>query len=166
MTSALLVVDMQESLLSDETPNPGEIVAAVADLVARARAAEAPVVWITDSRVGPDGALIAAFAPAEDDLRIVKSVADAFAETDLDVELTMRAVERVVICGMQSDACVTGTTTGASDLGYEVVLAADAHTTHDFEGRDWRAEIAAANAALGGLDRVEVRPAAEIDFAD
>jgi len=164
MATALLVVDMQVSLLTDETPNPDEIVGAVADLVARARAAGAPVVWITDSRVEPDAALIAGFVPAGDELQVVKSVRNGFEETDLDAELTMLAVDRVVICGMQSDACVTGTTTGASDLGYEVVLARDAHTTHATDGRDWRAAIAAANEALARLDRVEVLTAAEIVF--
>ena len=164
MATALLVVDVQVSLVADETPNPAEILAAVAALVARARAAGAPVVWITDTRVGPDGALHPSLKPVAGELRVVKQRADAFDGTDLDAELTMLAVDRVVICGMQSDACVDGTTRGASALGYEVVLAGDAHTTHAWGGRDWQAVVAGQNTALGAVERVQVRPSAAIAF--
>jgi nicotinamidase-related amidase len=37
----------------------------------------------------------------------------------------------VVICGYASEFCVDTTTRRAAALGYRVVLAADAHTTHD-----------------------------------
>lgn len=162
MQTALLVIDMQVSLLEDETPNPGEIVPAVQALVAAARATGVDVIWITDSRVGPDGALIADFVPDETELRIVKGECNAFEDTDLEAELTILGVERLVVCGMQSDACIDGTVRGAAANGFHVVLAADAHTTHDFDGRDWRAVIAEENTALGALDRVEARRSSEI----
>jgi nicotinamidase-related amidase len=167
MQTALLVIDMQASLLQDETPNPDEIVPAVQALVAAARATGMDVIWITDTRVGPDGALIAELVPDPTELQIEKATGNAFADTDTDLEaeLTLRAVERLVVCGMQSDACIDATTRGASELGYEVVLAADAHTTHAHEGRDWQAVVAAENAALGAVDRVAVRPSAEIEFS-
>lgn len=162
MHTALLVIDMQVSLLADETPNPGEIVPAVQALVAAARATGADVIWITDSRVAPDAGLIDALVPEPGEVQLVKDTGNAFASTELEAELTILGVERVVICGMQSDACVDATTRGAADNGFEVIVAADAHTTHAFDGRDWKAVVAGQNAAFAGLERVVVLPSAEI----
>lgn len=165
MTTALLVLDVQASLAADETPDPDEGLTAVTALVERARAAGGHVVWITDRSVGPDAAWHTALVPAGDELQVVRSGANAFEDTDLDAELTLMAIDQVVICGMQSDACVKGTTEGASELGYEVVLAADAHTPHARQGRDRQAVVAARNTALAALDRVRVLPSAEVDFS-
>lgn len=162
MQTALLVIDMQESLLTDETPNPDEIVAAVQALVAAARATGADVIWITDRNVQPEGALIEALVPDVTELCIEKTQCNAFAETDLEAELTILGVERLVICGMQSDACIDATTRAGAANGFEVVLAADAHTTHAFDGRDFRAVIAQQNADLAALERVSVKPSDEI----
>jgi nicotinamidase-related amidase len=162
MQTALLVIDMQVSLLADETPNPGEIVPAVQALVSVARATGADVIWITDRGVQPEGALIAELVPDETELRIEKGACNAFEETDLEAELTILGVERLVICGMQSDACVDATTRAAAANGFAVVLAADAHTTHAFDGRDFRAVIAQQNADLAALERVSVTPSDEI----
>jgi nicotinamidase-related amidase len=166
MQTALLVIDMQVSLLEDETPNRDEIVPAVQALVAAARATGAEVIWITDARVGPDGALIADLVPEKSELQIEKSAGNAFTDTDLEAELTILAVERLVICGMQSDACIDATTRGAAQNGFDVILAADAHTTHAFEGRDFRAVIADKNADLGALEQVRVLPSEEIFWQD
>lgn len=164
MATALLVVDVQTSLIADETPNPDEILSAVTSLVGRARAAGAEVVWITDSRVEPDASLHAALAPAPGELAVVKNTPNVFESTGLHAELTRRTVDRVVVCGMQSDFCVTGTTQGAAALGYEVVLVADAHTTHAWDGRDWRAIVAERNAALGALERVTAVASSQVRF--
>ncbi|GKY88868.1 isochorismatase family protein [Sinisalibacter aestuarii] len=158
MQTALLVIDMQVSLLADETPNPDEIVPAVQALVAAARATGVEVIWITDRRIGPDGALIPDLVPDATELCIEKGECDAFDGTDLEAELTILGVERLVICGMQSDACIDATTRAASANGFAVVLAADAHTTHAFDGRDFRAVIADENAALAQVERVTVKP--------
>lgn len=164
MKTALLVVDVQVSLVADETPNPEAILGAVEALVDKARKAGAPIVWVTDSRVEPDAALHPALRPGVGERHVVKSQRSAFTETGLDTELKALGIDQVVICGMQSDACIDGTTRAAAALGYEVVLAADAHTTHAFAGRDWQAVVAAQNKALGALARVAARPLAAIEF--
>ena len=143
MENALIVVDMQQSLIEDETPTPDEIIEAVGALVEAARGAGDAVVWVTDGRVMPEPGLHPAFIPAEGEIQVVKTTRDAFESTDLDARLKALGVERVVICGMQSDACVDGTTRGAAKAGYEVVLVSDAHTTHVWERRGFRDVIAA-----------------------
>ena len=162
MTTALLVVDMQVSLIEDETPNPDEILAAVTGLVEAARGEGVPVVWITDTRVGPDSSLHSSFAPADEEVQIVKSHGNAFEGTDLEAELTILGAERVIVCGMQSDACIHATVRGAAGLGFQVVLVSDAHTTHAFESRDWRGVIAGENETLAGVDNVAVLPLDEV----
>lgn len=164
MTTALMVLDMQVSLIEDETPNPDEILEAVQGLVEVARGEGDPVIWVTDSRVEPNPALHPSCVPAEDEIRIEKNQRNAFEGTDLEAELTVRGVERVIICGMQSDACIHATTRAADGLGFQVVLVSDAHTTHAFESRDWRAVIAGENETLAGLDNVSVLPLDEVVF--
>ncbi len=165
MSTALLVVDVQVSLVADETPNPDAVLMAVNGLVAAARSAGAEVVWVTDRRVEPDPALHPALLPPlPGEIQVEKEVRSAFAETGLKALLDARGVTNVVICGMQSDACVDGTTRAAAALGYPVTLVADAHTTHAFEGRDWQAVIASQNAALGALEGVEVVPGHAVSF--
>ena len=164
MTTALLVLDMQVSLLADETPNPDEILDAVNGLVEVARGEGVPVIWITDSRVEPDGRLLPACVPADDELRVIKHQRNAFEGTELEAELTVLGVERVIVCGMQSDACIDATVRGADGLGFQVVLVSDAHTTHAFESRDWHAVIDGENEALAALDNVSVLPTDEVVF--
>ncbi len=162
MTTALLVVDMQVSLIADETPNPGEILDTVAGLVEVARGEGVPVVWVIDSRVEPDAGLHPSFVPNADELQIVKDHGNAFEETDLEAELTILGVERVIVCGMQSDGCIHKTVRGGAALGFQVVLVSDAHTTHAFESRDWRAVIAGENETLATVDNVAVLPLDEV----
>jgi len=158
MTTALLVLDMQASLIADETPNPAEILDTVNGLVEVARGEGLPVIWITDSRVAPDGAVHPSLAPSAEELTIVKDQRNAFEGTDLEAELTILGVERVIVCGMQSDACIHATVRAADRLGFKVVLVSDAHTTHAFESRDWRAVIEGENETLAALENVAVLP--------
>jgi nicotinamidase-related amidase len=51
-----------------------------------------------------------------------KTRPDAFEDTSLHDEL--QGVQRLVICGQQSDCCIDATVHGALARGYEVVLAA------------------------------------------
>lgn len=50
----------------------------------------------------------------------------AFEDTDLELMLRERDVDRVVIGGLATDVCVRSTALAAAELGFEVELAADA----------------------------------------
>lgn len=66
---------------------------------------------------------------AEDgDVYAEKTRASAFfpGASDLRAQLDARAVENVVVCGTVADVCVAGTVRDARELGYRVVLVADA----------------------------------------
>ena len=95
-----------------------------------------------------------------------KTACDAFFETSLEAELDRRGVERLVVAGCMSEFCIDTTCRRAVSLGYDVVLAADAHGTCD--GAVLRADqiIAHENETLDGLDAgaaaVRVLPAADL----
>ncbi|WP_243766217.1 isochorismatase family protein [Streptomyces sp. GC420] len=51
---------------------------------------------------------------------------DAFATTDLDIQLKRRGVQHVTVAGMIGTMCVESTARSAMELGYEVTLVKDA----------------------------------------
>lgn len=162
MTAALVVIDMQVSLIEDETPNTDEIMSAVFRLVERARGEGVPIVWVLDEGVMPDPSLHPVFKPKPGEAVIHKEHCNSFADTRLAGELGGRGVDRIVVCGMQSDACIDETVRAAPGFGFGVTLVGDAHTTHDFKNRGFRDVIATVNANLARLEGVDVVDAADV----
>ncbi|WP_225845783.1 cysteine hydrolase [Streptomyces sp. HPF1205] len=66
-------------------------------------------------------------APAGDEVAVAphKNL-DAFATTDLNIQLKRRGVEHVAVAGMIGTMCVESTARTAMELGYEVTLVKDA----------------------------------------
>lgn len=132
---ALLVVDMQVAVV-EQAHERDAIVARIADLVARARSAGAPVVWVqhqdanlvTDS---PGWAIVAELQPATTEPLIHKRYGDAFEGTELEALLERLGVGRLVVTGAQTDACIRNTIHGAFVRGYDTTLVGDCHTTED-----------------------------------
>jgi nicotinamidase-related amidase len=60
---------------------------------------------------------------------IVKHYPNSFRETNLLEHLQGLGIERLVVCGMMTHMCVEACTRAAVDLGYPVLLAADACAT-------------------------------------
>ena len=140
MTTAVLIIDVQRGLF-DDAPRPDradETVDRINLLTARARAARVPVIFIQhETREGalahgtPGWALERRINVSDGDLKIRKTTPDSFLRTDLELTLKTLGVRRVVIGGYATEFCVDTTTRRAAALGYDVVIAADAHTTHD-----------------------------------
>jgi nicotinamidase-related amidase len=172
--TALLVIDVQRAIV-EGSYRETEVLAAIADMAARARAAAAPVVYLQhcDDRYQPlmkgaEGwAIHSAVAPKPGDVVIEKTASDSFYRTSLGAELERRGIGRLVMCGLQTEFCVDATARAALSHGYDVVLAADAHTTGDaILPAD--TTIRHHNRALRHLahpsHRIEVKPSAEISF--
>lgn len=174
--TALLVVDVQNDVVGQAWQRD-EVVGRIAELVDSARAAEVPVVWVQHHDdylpVGSDGwKFVDALVPAEDEARVDKAYGDSFAETDLESVFDALNVAHVVLCGAQTDFCITATLYGAIHRGYDVTLVADGHTTNDteFEGVALPAEVmgaylvrAATEASLPGI-ALTAKPAASIGW--
>ncbi|MDN5767379.1 MAG: cysteine hydrolase [Humibacillus sp.] len=133
--TALLVVDMQNDVVADAHDRAG-VIANITTLVQRARAERAPVIWVQHSDDNlPTGSagwqLVSELEPATSEPVVHKNYGDSFEGTDLESVLAEHGVGRLVVAGAQTDACIRSTLHGALTRGYDVTLAADAHTTED-----------------------------------
>ena len=131
--------------------------------------AGAPVVLLTDRRVQPDPSLHSSLVPQPSDVLVEKGYCDAFLETPLDAELKARGVDRLIVCGIQTDFCVDTTCRSAASHGYEVLLVGNAHSTFDHEYLTAEQIVAHHNRVLrrlpAGRGSVAVIDAAEVAFA-
>jgi nicotinamidase-related amidase len=137
---ALMVIDVQQGMFGTEQPYDGEaVVQRIVGLIARARAAKAPVFYVQHDggpgdeldRNGPGFAFRAELAPQPGDSVTVKHYCNAFKETDLDDRLKAMRIDDIVVCGMQTEFCVDTTVRAAHERGYHLVVVCDAHTTFD-----------------------------------
>ena len=133
---ALVVLDFQTGVVA-EAHERDAVVANVARLVAMARAAQVPVVWVQhedDEHLAHGSAawqIVGELDPAEAEAHVEKRYADAFDETTLESVLAGLGVGRLVIAGAQTDECIRSTLHGAVVRGYDATLVTDAHTTED-----------------------------------
>jgi nicotinamidase-related amidase len=173
--TALLVVDLQWAMFAGVGFGPIHdaegLVKRVRGLIARARTADLPVVYVQhDGGAGtpvakgsPGWAIHRDLAPAADDPVVEKRHCDSFLDTDLRRVLDARGVRRLVVVGAQSEFCVDTACRRAFSEGFEVTLVADGHSTFDLG--DLKAEqiVSHHNAVLSD-GFVTLLPAAEIDF--
>lgn len=173
--TALLVVDVQNGVV-DEAIHRDEVVANIAALVDRARAARVPVIWIQhssdDLAAGTEAwQYVPELTRTDDEPLVHKRYGDSFEDTPLEELLAAAGAGHLVVTGAESDACIRSTIHGGFVRGYDVTLVADAHTT--FDKTPWGAPkpddvIAHTNLywqyqqAPGRT--AAVRPAADLDF--
>jgi nicotinamidase-related amidase len=155
MTSALLVIDVQESFR--QKPDWAEISASdIADRVARlvehARSRGDHVVWVLHAEPGYgtvfDPArgfvtLLPGLAPRDGEPVLTKTSHNAFTTTNLGQWLTTHGVDEVVVTGIRTEQCCETTARLASDLGYRVRFVLDATATHPLDRHDGRGRLGA-----------------------
>jgi nicotinamidase-related amidase len=136
---ALLVIDMQVACFDGLPPRlEEEAVVGRINALVRAMRGQGLVIWIqhTDPAEGfaRDSAgwqMLPSLDVGADDLRVEKEACDSFLETALKQLLDEHKVRELIITGCATDYCVDTTVKAAASLGYEVTVAADAHTTRD-----------------------------------
>lgn len=166
--SALLVIDVQQEMFEKNTPvySAEQMLANINALAEKARATGAAVVFIQHDaekqlvKGTPGWQVHSALKIEADDLRVHKQISNSFEKTDLKALLDARGVQRVVTCGMVTHGCVKNTSLGALAEGYQVVLAADAHSSYSPDAAEKIAEWNQTLAKAG----VQVLPSAEIQF--
>jgi len=72
----------------------------------------------------------------EDEPIVYKHFPNSFRETNLQDLLKGWGIERVVITGMMTHMCVDATARAAADLGFDVIVAADACAARDLKYGD------------------------------
>ena len=135
MKTALLVIDVQRDVVANAFRR-NEVVANIEHLVESARKAEVPIIWVQHSDdelvKGSEGwAYVDELHIADDELVVHKQFGDSFEGTNLDELLQELAIEQLIVCGAQTDACIRSTLHGAIARGYNAMLVSDAHTTDD-----------------------------------
>ena len=161
--AALVVVDMQndfcaeggyvEAVHKKSAAACRAIVPAIARLVAAARAARVPVIWIAAdytpeklpaalrAKMGRMGPVFACrpgtwgyefhgLAPAAGEPVIVKHSFDGFLGTELEATLRRLARGAVVVTGVQTHVCVDMTAKSAVLRGFHLAVPADAVASH------------------------------------
>jgi nicotinamidase-related amidase len=177
MKTALVIIDVQQSLF-DEPPGPADAAAVIErinGLAARARDSGAPVILVQHETAGsqlqygsPGWQLDSRLQAAPADHRLRKTTPDSFLRTGLHEVLAFSGVEQLVVCGYATEFCVDTTTRSAAAHGYAVILAADAHTTHDKMHASASQIRAHHNATLPAISSfgpvIEAVPAEQIRF--
>lgn len=136
--AAVLVIDVQRSLFGKPTPiyRADELLTNIAVLVERARAVGALVIYVQHSshrqlQLGSeDWQVHPKLVPRDDDLIVHKTHGNAFEETLLHGELSTRGIQRLVVTGLVTHGCVRATVQGGLQLGYEMIVASDAHSSY------------------------------------
>ena len=139
--TALLVIDVQNGVV-EAAHRRDAVVANIAELVDKARAAKVPVVWVQHSdaqleRGSEAWQYVPELSRSEHEALVHKSYGDSFEDTDLEEVLAAAGVGRILVAGAQTDECIRSTIHGAFVRGYDVTLVGDAHTTEDLS--DWGA---------------------------
>ena len=133
--TALLVLDVQNGVVQGAYERD-TVVANIAAVVEKARAAGVPVVWVQHNgddlpRGSEQWKIVPELSPDTSEPHVDKRYADAFDETTLESVLGRLAVGRLVVLGAQTDECIRSTLHGALVRGYDATLVSDAHTTED-----------------------------------
>jgi nicotinamidase-related amidase len=140
MKPALLIIDIQQALCTgpDAAFDIDRVVDRINEAADEARAAGVPVLVIQhEEREGPlqhgtpGWQLYERLKVHAEDIRLRKTATDSFHRTRLDELLRSLGVDKLIICGLQSEFCIDSTARGALARGYGVVLISDAHSTVD-----------------------------------
>lgn len=179
MKSALLVIDVQIGIARNASIHAGwpGILSNIASLVACSHAAGLPAIIVQHDggpghplEPGTDGwALCPELGIADSDPLVRKTACDAFFGTSLESILRGRGVQHLIVAGCMTEYCVDTTVRRATSLGFDVILAGDAHGT--FNSPSLRAEqiIEHHNNLLDGFAAggasVAVKPSSAIAFS-
>lgn len=133
--TALLVVDVQIGVVA-EAYDRDAVVANIAGLIDKARAAGTDVIWVQHHadhlpRGSDEWQLVPELARLDSEPLVEKQYGDAFEATDLESVLASRAVGGLLVVGAETDQCIRSTLHGALARGYDATLVSDAHTTSD-----------------------------------
>lgn len=136
---ALVVVDVQNAFITgtQAVPDHARLQVAVNVLLANARAAKVPVIFLQN-----DGSAGAVDEPNTDGWQLFfpqqaheavirKSVDNGFDGTGLEDMLRALGVRSMAICGMLSEMCLAATARAALERGFAVILSNDGHATYD-----------------------------------
>jgi nicotinamidase-related amidase len=167
--SALLVIDVQKGLFRKSTPiyKAEELLENINLLIDSAHETKVPVFLIqhADGRAlvkgSDDWQLHPELHYDRTDNIIHKQHGNAFEETNLDQLLKSRTITNLVIAGLVTHGCVRATCLGALNLGYNVSLVGDGHSSYSNQASELTEEWNQKLNAKG----VKIIAASDIEFS-
>ncbi len=164
-STAFVILDAQINMFDPSEPVFGaqHLLEMIQSLLYEVRASNIQVVYIQnnggegdpDQPHTPGWYIHPALAPQKRDLVLQKISPDAFHKTTLHQELKSLGIRHLIVAGMQSELCIEATCRKAVELGYQVTLVGDAHSTFDSGSAPAEQVIAQTNRELSGLAQVE-----------
>jgi len=144
--AALVLIDIQNEYLAGPLalPDARPAIARAARLLAKARAANAPIIHIAHrgkagslfDRNAERGAIVAELMPHAGEPVIEKELPNSFAGTDLKARLAATDRKNIVLAGFMTHMCVSSTARAALDLGFRTTIDAESCATRDLpDGR-------------------------------
>jgi nicotinamidase-related amidase len=155
--TALLVMDMQLGILQN-FPNANKVVETITEAIAKARANNIPVIYVTLTfrpgfpELNPNNKFFTAFkqmvagismttfaqvqpelAPKENELVVHKKRVSAFAGSDLEIVLRSLGINHLVLTGVSTSGVVLSTLRDAADKDYTLTVLADGCADRDEE---------------------------------
>lgn len=151
---ALVVVDVQQGFddpVWGERNNPASE-ENIATLIEAWRAKGQPIVYVRHDSSEPEspftpgqrGNDFQEILSGEPDLLVVKSVNSAFhGDPDLATWLRAEGIERIAVCGIQTNMCCETTARVAANLDFEMTFVLDATHTYDLPAHNGGGTISA-----------------------
>ncbi|MGH7618250.1 MAG: cysteine hydrolase family protein [Gemmatimonadaceae bacterium] len=145
--AALLIVDLQLGLDDPRwgTRNNPDAERRIAELLAAWRGARRPIIHVQHLSLEPHSPLRAdrpghefkpVAVPIDGEQVFQKHASSAFMGTDLEAYLRAQGIETLVVVGISTDHGVSSTARTAANLGFDVMVIADATATFDRRGPD------------------------------
>ena len=135
---ALLIIDVQDFYFpggKSALVEPEKAAANAALLLAEFRKRNLLVVHVRHNSE-PGGKINDIVKPLPTEKIVSKDAVNCFLGTDLLAFLKTKAIDTLVICGMQTHMCVEAATRAGSDYGFKCILIHDACATKDLKFGD------------------------------
>ncbi|NVZ23577.1 cysteine hydrolase family protein [Pseudomonas costantinii] len=177
MNAALVIIDMQQGMNHPKLGrrNNPDAELQIQSLLVAWRQSQRPIVHVRHMSRSPDSVFWPgqpgcefqeALQPLAHEHVLEKNVPDAFTATGLERWLHMRSIKQLVIVGVITNNSVESTARSGGNLGFEVIVAADACYTFDqtdLSGRLWPAEdVHALSLSNLAMDYARVMETAQI----
>lgn len=177
MKTALLLVDIQNDYFPGgkmELVGPLEAARVARELLQCFREHDLYHVHIQHASIEPGATFLLPGDPGSDihdavahfegEPLVIKHHPNAFRDTQLLEMLRTQGIQRLVITGMMTHMCVEATARAAADLGFKIIVVADACATRDLVHDDTRIPAAHVQGAFLAALRSygEVLPATQV----
>ena len=137
----LLVVDVQNALIKAHPYNEHRVIENIRKLIFNARDKNKEVIYVrhddgkgTDLEKGTDGwQIYNNIAPNNSEIIIEKEYNSAFYKTGLRDYLESKAIDTIILVGLQTEYCIDATLKSAFDYGYKIIIPKETNTTFDNE---------------------------------